>query len=203
MTTKIIASMVGVVLTAASILGGGVVWTQAAQHNSAAAPVVDTQDQQAQTDDPFALLDDQSDSSPASPSSNAAPSNAASSNAAAPQTRKPSPLPPTQDNRKDVIREAEQLGLRTAVEAAAKALNMTQKQLLSDLRAGQSLDQVAAAQKVPVQSVKDAVIAAERTAFDQAVKNGKLTRDQAERFKSALVSRIDKLFAGRAPSAGG
>jgi polyhydroxyalkanoate synthesis regulator phasin len=85
-------------------------------------------------------------------------------------------------------------GLQTGLDAAAKALGMTTEQLTSELKAGKSIADIAKAKNVDLKTVRDAVIAAEKAAIDQAVKNGKLTQTQADKMKAALDKAADKIL---------
>lgn len=70
--------------------------------------------------------------------------------------------------------------------AAASALGISQTQLQSDLKSGQSLSQVAAAQHVSEADFRTKLIANLKPALDQAVKDGKITSAQEQ----ALVNRL-------------
>jgi uncharacterized protein YidB (DUF937 family) len=79
------------------------------------------------------------------------------------------------------------------LDAAAKALNVSVDDLRSKLEGGKTLAQVAKDQGVDVQKVIDAMVADATAHIDQAVKDGKLTADQASERKSGLKDRITKL----------
>jgi hypothetical protein len=69
-------------------------------------------------------------------------------------------------------------------DAAAKALGMTPVELFSALHEGKTLEDVAKDKGVDVQTVQDAIKAAQEEAakarIEQAVKDGELTREQAD-----------------------
>jgi len=69
-------------------------------------------------------------------------------------------------------------------DAAAEALGMTPEQLFSALHSGKTLDKVAEEKGVDVQVVKDAIEAAQAEArkaeIQEAVKEGKITQEQAD-----------------------
>ena len=69
-------------------------------------------------------------------------------------------------------------------DAAAKALNLTPTQLFDQLHSGKTLSEIATAQNVTAQAVQDAVNAVRADAYkaqlDQAVKDGRITQDQAD-----------------------
>ncbi len=89
---------------------------------------------------------------------------------------------------------AEGAMLKVGFDAAAKALNMTSEQLKSALHSGKSIADIAKEKNVDLQTVKTAVISAEKAAIDQAVKNGKLTQQQADNAKSMLDKNADNLL---------
>ena len=77
-------------------------------------------------------------------------------------------------------------GSAAVTDAAAKALGLTSEALHTQLKAGKTISEIAAAQKVDVKTVQAAVIAAFKTQLEADVKAGKLTQAQAdERLKAA------------------
>lgn len=76
--------------------------------------------------------------------------------------------------------------------AAASALGISQTELQADLKNGQSLSQVAAAQKVSEATFRTKLIANLRPTLDQAVKNGKITAAQEQ-------TLLDRLQNGPLP----
>jgi hypothetical protein len=69
-------------------------------------------------------------------------------------------------------------------DAEAEALNLTPTQLFEQLHSGKSLSDIASAQGIELQKVQDAVAAVHTQAMkdniSQAVKDGKMTQDQAD-----------------------
>ena len=69
-------------------------------------------------------------------------------------------------------------------DAIAKALGLTPEQLFSELHAGKTLDEIAEEKGVDLQKVQDAAKAAQveamKASIQQAVKDGKLTQEQAD-----------------------
>jgi hypothetical protein len=69
-------------------------------------------------------------------------------------------------------------------DAAAEALGLTPEELFSELHAGKTLEEIAEAQGVDIQAVRDAMGAARteamKQAIEQAVADGKMTREQAD-----------------------
>jgi ribosomal protein S20 len=78
------------------------------------------------------------------------------------------------------------------LEAAATALNMSVEDLRAQLRDGKTIAAVAKEKGVDVQKVIDAMVADATQHIDQAVKNGKLTADQAAQRKQNLVEKITR-----------
>lgn len=73
-----------------------------------------------------------------------------------------------------------------AVNAAAQALNMQPSDLMSQLRSGQTLQQIADAKNVPLSTVTTAITNAIKPQLDQAVSAGRLTQQQ----ENDILSRI-------------
>jgi hypothetical protein len=94
-------------------------------------------------------------------------------------------------------------GSWTTFDAVAKALGLTPEQLFSELRSGKSLEAIAEAKGVDMTAVNDAIKAAQaeaqKAAIEQAVKDGKLTREQAD----WLLKGYDLGLMGRGMGFGG
>jgi hypothetical protein len=79
----------------------------------------------------------------------------------------------------------------------AETLKLTPTQLFEQLHAGKTLDEIATAQGVTTQAIQDALSAArlqnQKDAIAQAVKDGKMTQEQAD----WLLQGLDKGFMGR------
>ena len=76
--------------------------------------------------------------------------------------------------------------LQQYMAAAASALGITQTQLTTDLKNGQSLSQIAAAQHVTEADFRTKVIAALKPTLDQAVKDKKVTSAQEQEIVTRL-----------------
>lgn len=85
------------------------------------------------------------------------------------------------------------------VAAAAAALGISESQLTADLKAGQSLSQIAAAQHVSEADFRTRVIANLKPALDKAVADKKLTADQEQRIITALQTGPLPLWNHPAP----
>ncbi len=75
----------------------------------------------------------------------------------------------------------------------AKQLGMTPQDLLTELRSGKSLADVAKAKGLDEQKVIDSLVSAADARIDQAVKDGKLAQDKADTMKAKLPDRIKAL----------
>lgn len=82
-------------------------------------------------------------------------------------------------------------------DAIAEALNLTPTQLFEQLHSGKTLDEIAEAQGVDLAKVQEAANAARvqamKDAIAQAVKDGKITQEQAD----WLLQGLDKGYLGK------
>jgi hypothetical protein len=76
------------------------------------------------------------------------------------------------------------------LDAAAKALGITTDELKSDLEKGMSIADIAKSKNVDVNKVIDALVADANAKIDTAVKDGKLSQDEAKTLKDTLRSAI-------------
>jgi len=76
---------------------------------------------------------------------------------------------------------------------AANTIGVKPAELRSDLKAGQSVADVATAKGVSVDTVVNAVVKDTSAKIDQAVSNGKLTQARADAFKAKLPALVTKL----------
>jgi hypothetical protein len=77
--------------------------------------------------------------------------------------------------------------------AAAKYLGLSESDLRTKLRDGQSLADVAKAQNKDVDGLKTAILGAAKTDLDKAVADKKLTQSQADDIYNGLKSHIDDI----------
>jgi len=82
------------------------------------------------------------------------------------------------------------IGMTQTHDAAAKALGVTADELYTAAQGGKSLAEVAKDQKVSVDSLIKAMVAAAKIQLDTAVKDGTMTQAQADSMKSSLTQRI-------------
>ncbi|MGE3621880.1 MAG: hypothetical protein AB7L84_15605 [Acidimicrobiia bacterium] len=90
-----------------------------------------------------------------------------------------------------------------ALDAAAEALGISEDDLRTALRDGQSLAEVAEANGVDRQAVVDALVAQAEARLDDAVADGDLTDEQAASRKEDLAERIGSIVDGEGPFGGG
>ncbi len=79
------------------------------------------------------------------------------------------------------------------IDAAAKYLGLTDKQLLDKLRSGKSLADVAGDQNKSVDGLKSAIKDSVKSNLDQAVKDKKLTQAQEDKILAGLDQRLNDL----------
>ena len=94
------------------------------------------------------------------------------------------------------------MGMTQTHDAAAKALGMTSDELYAAVQGGKSLADVAKDQKVSVDSLVKAMVAAAEAELATAVKDGTMTQAQADTMKSSLTARITDQVNGVRPGRG-
>jgi hypothetical protein len=94
------------------------------------------------------------------------------------------------------------------VAVAAQQLNMTQADLVAELRGGQTIAQVATTKQVGLNKIVDAFVATRTARLDAAVAAGRLTRAQADAqlatMKANVTARLSAPWSpqGNGPGAG-
>lgn len=83
--------------------------------------------------------------------------------------------------------------------SAADALDMPTAELVAQLHAGKSLNDVAAAKGVDYASVSSAVVGAAKADLDKAVSAGKITQDREDQMLNRLQTRLDNGEWPRSP----
>jgi hypothetical protein len=84
---------------------------------------------------------------------------------------------------------------KVALDAAAAKLGMTTQDLMTELRDGKSLADIAKEKNVSADDLKTAMVNAVNAEVDQAVKDGKLTQTQADNIKAQVAKiNLDQLF---------
>ena len=82
---------------------------------------------------------------------------------------------------------------KEAIESAAKTIGIPADELRADLKAGQSVAEVATAKGVDPQAVVSAWVTGADAKIDQAVTDGKLTQAQADKAKAKVPTIAAKL----------
>ncbi len=82
---------------------------------------------------------------------------------------------------------------RAALKTAADTIGIDAQQLVSEIRSGKTVAEVAQAHNVDPQKVIDALVSAATKRIDDAVAKGDLDASRAAELKSHLVERITKL----------
>ena len=82
------------------------------------------------------------------------------------------------------------------LETAADALGITEDELRTALRDGQTIAEVATDQGVDLQSVIDALVAQANTRLDEAVANGRIDAARADEIRANLPDRITAFVNG-------
>lgn len=77
--------------------------------------------------------------------------------------------------------------------AVASSLNLSPEQLKSELQSGKSLGDLAKAQKVELQKVKDAILSSSKMQLNAAATAGKFTQSQADKAYQTLTAWIDEI----------
>lgn len=90
-------------------------------------------------------------------------------------------------------------------EEVAKAVGITVEELRAGMREGKTLAQLAEAEGVSKAELVKRLVAAATARLDQAVKEGDLTKEQADARKATLQERITAMVdrAGKGPRGGG
>jgi len=86
---------------------------------------------------------------------------------------------------------------------AADKLGMSEQDLMTELRDGKSLADVAGEKNVSVDDLKAAILAAAKSDLDQKVTDGDITQDKADQIYSTISDHIDDMINGVGPFPGG
>jgi predicted DNA-binding protein (UPF0251 family) len=84
--------------------------------------------------------------------------------------------------------------MRGGLGVAAEAIGITPEQLRQELRSGKSLAQVAQERGVSRDTLKQRILAAQQQRLDQAVQQGRMTREQATQVMNRLSANIDRML---------
>jgi hypothetical protein len=86
---------------------------------------------------------------------------------------------------------------RAVVSLSSKTIGVSRQVLVSDLRSGQSIAEVAAAHNVTMKTVDDALVKAADTELSKAVSSHKLTTADATKIKARVPGLVAKLVNHR------
>jgi len=89
------------------------------------------------------------------------------------------------------------------MESAASSLGISTDDLMTQLKDGKSLADVAEAQGVSVDTLKADLLAQVKTNLDTLVSDGKITQSQADEMYSRTESHIDQIISATGPFPGG
>ena len=84
-------------------------------------------------------------------------------------------------------------GIGHDLDAAASYLGLTEAQLRTELEAGKSLADIAKAHGKSVDGLKQAILSSAQTELDEAVKDGRLTKAQADQLLAGLTAQLDSI----------
>ena len=88
------------------------------------------------------------------------------------------------------------------VRSVAETLDMTPREIFLDLRQGQSLAEIGESKGVSADTLKSAILTAAGEKLDQAVADGKLTQERADKIMARLTDNIDRILNWKRGSAG-
>jgi hypothetical protein len=88
------------------------------------------------------------------------------------------------------------------LEAAATVLGLTAEELMTEVRNGSTLAEVAAEQGVETQAVIDALVADATTRINEGVADGRLTQEQADARLAGITEKITDLVNNGRPEGG-
>jgi len=89
--------------------------------------------------------------------------------------------------------------LQSIIQSVAGKLNLTPQQIQDQLKSGKSLADIASAQGVSRDDLKNTITTAVDTQVDKAVSDGKITQAQGDKIKTALSSKLDQLIDRTGP----
>jgi hypothetical protein len=88
------------------------------------------------------------------------------------------------------------------VSSVAETLDMTPREISQDLRQGQSLAEIGQAKGVSADTLKSAILTAAGEKLDQAVADGRLAQERADKMTARLTDNIDRILNWKRGSAG-
>ena len=86
--------------------------------------------------------------------------------------------------------------------SVAETLDMTPREILQEIRKGQSLTEIGQAKGVSPEELKSVILSAADSKLDQIVADGKITQEQADKIMTRLTDNIDKLLDWKSEGSG-
>ncbi len=80
------------------------------------------------------------------------------------------------------------------VSSVAETLGMTPREIVQELKDGRSLAEIGEAKGVSADTLKSTILTAAQDKLDQAVADGKLTQERADKITARLTDNIDKIL---------
>jgi DNA-binding CsgD family transcriptional regulator len=105
-------------------------------------------------------------------------------------------------NRTGLLRGHHGRAIKPIGAAVASYLGLSRAELLTQLRSGKSLAQIAGAQGKTVSGLKTAILNAAKSRLDRAVAAGRLTAAQEKNLLAKLQARLDRLVNRTVPARG-
>lgn len=90
-------------------------------------------------------------------------------------------------------------GLHLVVDPAAEVLGMERQELVAELRDGKSLAQIAEERSVSLKELKSGILEGAEAKLQEAVSNGRLSEERADRVLQRLSERIDDIVSRTLP----
>ncbi len=109
-------------------------------------------------------------------------------------------LPDRQDNRGERLLRAAGAGL--LIQETAKQTNITQRDILKELRDGKTLTQIATAHNADPARIVAATVTTATTMINRFVENKRLTREQADALIAVLPAELNRLMNTQNPLGG-
>jgi hypothetical protein len=94
-------------------------------------------------------------------------------------------------------------GLMAGIKDVTTYLGLTPQALMTQLRSGKTLADIATAQGKTADGLKAAITSAVTTQLDAAVTAGKLSKDQETKVLAGLTAKLDDFVNGKVPMMGG
>lgn len=88
---------------------------------------------------------------------------------------------------------------REALSAAAQAMGLTLEDLLAEIKSGKSIAQVAESRGVSPDSVKDAMLAALRSALKEKLESGLISQERYDVLLERLEAALGRWFDAACP----